>query len=133
MQIELDELYGLDIYLLDHILRGHVPEGSSVLDAGCGGGRNLAFFHRHGYDVHGIDRDEASIATLRAGAEKAGLADADARFRVADVADLPVEDGRFDVVLCNAVLHFARDEDHFAAMVRELAATTAPHLPPPAG
>jgi SAM-dependent methyltransferase len=27
---------------------------------------------------------------------------------------------RFDVVLSSAVLHFARDEDHFQAMVREM-------------
>jgi SAM-dependent methyltransferase len=41
-------------------------------------------------------------------------------FQVADLADLPFPDARFDAVLCSAVLHFARDEAHFDRMLSEL-------------
>jgi SAM-dependent methyltransferase len=33
---------------------------------------------------------------------------------------MPFADGLADVVVCNSVLHFARDDAHFDAMVREL-------------
>jgi SAM-dependent methyltransferase len=33
---------------------------------------------------------------------------------------MPFPDGFADVVLCNSVLHFARDEQHFRAMLAEL-------------
>ena len=33
---------------------------------------------------------------------------------------MPFPAGLADVVLCNSVLHFARDEQHFLAMLREL-------------
>ena len=41
-------------------------------------------------------------------------------FRVGLIEDMPFADGFADVVLCNAVLHFARDERHFRAMLAEL-------------
>ena len=34
----------VDVYLFDQLLRGRVPDGATVLDAGCGGGRNLVYF-----------------------------------------------------------------------------------------
>jgi len=41
-------------------------------------------------------------------------------FRVGLLEKIPFADGLADVVLCNSVLHFARDEDHFRAMLAEL-------------
>ena len=39
---------------------------------------------------------------------------------------LPWEDGSVDAVISSAVLHFARDEEQFSAMVRELWRVLAP-------
>jgi SAM-dependent methyltransferase len=42
-------------------------------------------------------------------------------FIISPIEKMPFPDERFDFVICNAVLHFAPDEDRFLAMVRELA------------
>ena len=41
-------------------------------------------------------------------------------FQVGSIERMPFSDGFADVVICNSVLHFARDDRHFQAMLREL-------------
>jgi tellurite methyltransferase len=54
---DLVELFGgIDIYLFDQLLKGRIPSGTRVLDAGCGAGRNLVYFLRSGYEVFGVPR-----------------------------------------------------------------------------
>jgi SAM-dependent methyltransferase len=110
----------IDIYLFDQLLKGSFDAARTVLDAGCGAGRNLVPFLRGGYEVFGIDRDERAIARVRQMA--AGLAPAVSgeNFRVAEVDALPYGDERMDAVICSAVLHFARDEQHFDEMLGEM-------------
>ena len=44
---DLQEQFGnIDIYLFDQLLRGRIGPGMRVLDAGCGGGRNLVYLLR---------------------------------------------------------------------------------------
>ena len=47
-------------------------------------------------------------------------------FRVARIEDLPFDPSSVDLVMLNAVLHFARDADHFNAMVNEAWRVLAP-------
>ena len=96
----------IDIYLFDQILRGRIAPGMRIFDAGCGAGRNLVYFLREGYDVYGVDADPRAISTLPA-----------ERFRAEAVEASTFPDGFADVVLSSAVLHFARDDDHFRAML----------------
>jgi tellurite methyltransferase len=104
----LQEQFGeIDIYLFDQILRGRIAPGMRVLDAGCGGGRNLVYFLKEGYDVFGVDSNPRAVALLPAD-----------RFRVEAVEAMSFPDGFADVVISSAVLHFARDDDQFLAMVR---------------
>ena len=50
----LQEQFGqIDIYVFDQILRGNIAQGMRVLDAGFGGGRNLVYLLREGYEVFG--------------------------------------------------------------------------------
>ena len=114
-----DEFGNIDIYVFDQLLRGRIVAGQRVFDAGCGGGRNLVYLLRNGYDVCGNDADAAAIAQVRSMA--AALApDRPHDFRVEAIEDTSFPDAHADVVLASAVLHFARDEQHFAAMVRQL-------------
>src|SRR6187455_2094737 len=55
----------IDIYLFDQLLRGRFDRRRRVLDAGCGGGRNLPFFLQHGFDVRVADADPAAIDAVR--------------------------------------------------------------------
>jgi SAM-dependent methyltransferase len=101
----------IDIYLFDQILRGRILPGMKILDAGCGDGRNLVYLLREGYEVFGVDRDPEAISYMRRIA-------APSNFSVGDLESMPHPDASFDVVICNAVLHFAADEAEFLATLR---------------
>ena len=59
----LAEQFGnIDIYVFDQLLRGRIAPGMRVFDAGCGGGRNLVYLLRSGYEVCGNDADAGAIA-----------------------------------------------------------------------
>jgi tellurite methyltransferase len=121
-----DQFGGIDVYLFDQIQRGLITPGSRVLDAGCGGGRNLVWLLQHGYDVHAIDRDEAMLSRTRRRATEFGRPGDETHFRVETVEQCAFADGTFDYVICNAVLHFARDRAHFDAMTARIAALLKP-------
>ena len=117
--LSLRQQFGdIDIYLFDQLLRGRIIPGMRVLDAGCGSGRNLVYLLRSGYDVFGIDEDAAAIQALqRFAATVAPRLPAD-NFRVESIEHTTLPEGFADVVLSSAVLHFARDDEHFDAMLR---------------
>jgi tellurite methyltransferase len=105
--LSLQEQFGpIDIYLFDQILRGRIAPGMRILDAGCGSGRNLVYLLREGYEVFGVDQDPRAVASLPRD-----------RFRHEKIEEMSFPDGFADVVISSAVLHFARDDDHFRAML----------------
>jgi SAM-dependent methyltransferase len=118
---ELQRSFGaIDIYLFDQLLRGNFDGRRRVLEAGCGSGRNLVYFLRSGFDVYACDRDSAAVeAARRLAADLAPQLAAD-HFQVAGVDALPWPNASMDAVISSAVLHFARDEEHFDRMLREM-------------
>ena len=60
-----EEFGEIDVYLFDQLIRGRIVSGMTVLDAGCGGGRNLVFLMRAGFDVWGVDESPDAIARVR--------------------------------------------------------------------
>jgi tellurite methyltransferase len=108
---------GIDIYLFDQLLRGRIRPGMSLLEAGCGGGRNLVYFLCEGYDVSAIDPDPEAVASVQALARRLAPAIPASNFRVEPVERSTFPDEAADVVVSSAVLHFARDEAHFRAML----------------
>ena len=115
-----------DIYLVDQLMRGRIAPGMRIFDAGCGGGRNLVYFLRDGYEVSGVDGDAAAVrAVRRLATEWAPKLPAE-NFR-----HEPIESHSFprpgaEVVISSAVLHFARDPGHFHAMLEASWAALAP-------
>jgi tellurite methyltransferase len=115
---ELLKLFGnIDVYLFDQLLRGRIEPGKRVLDAGCGGGRNLVYLLRKGYEVYGVDRDPEAVQQVRQMAAFLAPHLPAKNFQMSLLEDLPFADEFFDVVLCNAVLHFAADDQQFRAML----------------
>lgn len=118
-----EQFGSIDIYLFDQILRGRIAPGMRILDAGCGGGRNLIYFLREGYDVCGADAHPGAIAEVRrmAVALRPGSAGplADDAFRIEPVEAMSFPDHYADVVLSSAVLHFASGDAQFEGMLRE--------------
>ena len=118
---ELREVFGdIDVYLFDQLLKGRFTRGMRILDAGCGAGRNLIYLLRCQYDVFGIDESAAAIEELRYHAACLAPGLPAENFRVGDVRSLPFADGSFDVVISNAVLHFAANDRDFRRMLTEL-------------
>jgi len=119
--LSVQEQFGsIDIYVFDQILRGNITEGMRVLDAGCGYGRNLVHLLREGCEVFAMDADAGAVEHVRRLSASLGRELPADNFRVGLLEKIPFADGLADVVLCNSVLHFARDEDHFRAMLAEL-------------
>ncbi len=116
----------IDIYLFDQLLRGRFDRRRRVLDAGCGAGRNLPFFLRHGFDVRAVDADASAIRSVRQLVAALNPALPPDRIQHASIESLPWEDSSTDAVISSAVLHFAHDERAFAAMIREMWRVLAP-------
>jgi tellurite methyltransferase len=108
----------IDIYLFDQLLRGRLVPGMRVIDVGCGSGRNLVYLLRAGCETYGIDADPAAIGAIRQLAASVAPSLPAENFRVEAIERTSFPDGFADVVLSSAVLHFARDDDHFDAMLR---------------
>src|SRR5690242_8701003 len=114
----IQEQFGqIDIYLFDQLLKGRISPGMRILDAGCGSGRNLVYFLREGYDVYAVDPDARAVESVRALAGMVAPALPASNVSVPTIERLSFPDGLADVVLCNAVLHFARDAAHFESML----------------
>lgn len=112
----LREIIGsADIYLIDQILKGRYREGDLILDAGCGSGRNLHYFHQNGYTFYAIDSNAERIENLQK-----KYPELSTNFKVAALENTAFSDDMFNHILCNAVLHFAKSTAHFKNMFSEL-------------
>jgi SAM-dependent methyltransferase len=121
LTLSVQEQFGqIDIYVFDQILRGNIAPGMCVLDAGCGYGRNLVHLLREGCKVFALDEDAEAVEHVRKLSASLMTGLPAENFQVGDLERMPFPDGLADVVICNAVLHFARDEDHFRSMLAEL-------------
>jgi tellurite methyltransferase len=121
MQFTLQQDFGnIDIYLFDQLLKGTYDECHKVLDAGCGGGRNLVYFLRNGYNAYAIDPNSEAIEAVKLLAKSIAPSLPQSNFKAASAEDLPFDDQYFDLVICSAVLHFADGETHFDSMLRSV-------------
>jgi len=114
-----DQFGNIDIYLFDQLLRDRIRPGMRVFDAGCGSGHNLVYLLRSGYDLCGNDADGNAILQVRELASR--LAPGRSHdFRIEPIERTSFDDQSVDAVIASAVLHFAHDDEHFAAMLRQL-------------
>jgi len=119
--LNVRETFGeIDVYLFDQILKGSFDANSSILDAGCGGGRNLVYFLRSGCEVFAVDQNPQAIEQVRLLAKSLNPILSTENFQVSTVEKMPFQNERFDAVISNAVLHFASDERHFYQMIEEM-------------
>ena len=114
------ELGNIDIYLLDQILKGRYKKEEKILDAGCGEGRNIVYFLNNHFNVFGIDKNTSALQMLKYVARSIDPLFDEMRICNGHLDQLPYEDRHFHHVICSAVLHFAKNEQHFHAMIQEL-------------
>ncbi len=116
----LDEIKGLDIYLLDQFLKDKIAKNSQILDAGCGGGRNIYWLLKNGFKVSAFDPEPEKIQAIKEQFSQL-------KFQKGAIEDLPFGSTTFDFIICNAVLHFAKDHTHFHQMFEALVKSLAKH------
>lgn len=121
LQEEIQQSYGnIDIYLFDQLLKGTYQDCRSILDAGCGSGRNLVYFLRQNMEVFGVDADPEAIAeVIRLISNLSNSFPID-HFFVSPVEQLPFDNEQFDLIISSAVLHFAKNLEHFEAMLNSM-------------
>jgi tellurite methyltransferase len=120
-RVNLQEQFGgIDVYLFDQLLKGRFEPRMRLLDAGCGSGRNLVYFLREGFDVCGVDTSPDAVAHARGLARTLAPRLPEENFRREPVEEMSFAGESFDAVLSSAVLHFARDEAQWMAMVGEM-------------
>ena len=110
---------GMDIYLLDQVLRGRIRPGMRVFEAGCGEGRNLAYFLRSGHAVSAVDPDPGAIQTVRRLAAKIAPETPASNLRAERIEQSTFAEHSADLVINCAVLHFARDDREFRTLLGE--------------
>jgi len=81
---------------------GVIPEGSKVLDIGCGAGSNLLYLARNGYRPTGVDLSPGAVTVARA---RAGEANLTVDVREGDALALPFADGSFAALIDNGCFH----------------------------
>lgn len=118
---EIKRLLGsTDMYLIDLLQKGYFDKKLSVLDVGCGSGRNLWMLAELGHSCLGIDKDPLVISSLALAIanEKSDRIES----RVGTLGELAKEGANFDFIICNAVLHFANSQENFNDMIKDLLA-----------
>jgi SAM-dependent methyltransferase len=108
-----DDMAAAGPRLLDRI--ADVGPGVALLDVGTGSGGSVAIpAAQRGADVAAADITDAWFPAARRRAQDAGV---DVRWVVGDAAELPFEDGRFDVVTSTFGHMFAPDQQAAAREV----------------
>lgn len=87
-----------DAYPLKHAKQTIKNISGRILEAGCGAGRILRYYHEKGYDITGIDFIEAAI-------EKLKEADPTLHVEVGDITSLRFDDESFNYVLAFGLYH----------------------------
>lgn len=119
---ESDQACGEPFPLFEQFCAAQVGPGTTVLDLGCGQGRDALLFARHGASVVGVDISAVGVEQLNARAAVEGLP---IQAFVGDVlADVPT--GVFDVVLLDRVLHMAPQAEDRARMLATAMAAVKP-------
>ncbi len=97
------------------------PAGLTVLDLGCGQGRDAVVAARSGHSVYGVDIAGSGIAQLKKQAVVEGI---DVRCDLRDIEAFTT-DREYDVVVLDRVLHMLPSEERRRAMLSRAQAWVA--------
>jgi malonyl-CoA O-methyltransferase len=105
---------------LDQMLTRNMFAGqhfNSILETGCGTGKNTVFLVELGTRVHALDFSQGMIEKAKEKVKADNL-----RFSMADLTkQWPCEDAEYDLITCNLVLEHIRDLPHiFSEATRTL-------------
>ena len=88
----------IEVYPLKYAEQTVIDRKGKILEAGCGAGRILRYYHDLGMDIVGIDFISVAI-------EKLSETDPTLKVEVGDITDLRFENGTFNYVLAFGLYH----------------------------
>jgi len=100
-----------DLSPIHDLLMRHLPPAGTVLDVGCGSGRDSAFLHSRGFQVFPLDGSPAMLESLASFHPELANYLITKKFPL-DSED-PVLTRRFDAVICLAMLMHVPNHDLF--------------------
>lgn len=103
--------------ILELVNEMKLPQGSRILDLGCGPGLLSFDLAKRGYRGIGLDAAPAMIQRCRLRAVAEGISDL-WQYQVGDVEALPFQDASFDVAICAGVIEYLPNDEN---MLREVA------------
>ena len=119
-------------FMLKSMNRGHeklakwgrsyinIDKEYTVLDLGCGGGRNIEYFLTKADKVYGLDHSETSVK-MASEINKKAIDTGRCQILVGDVKSLPLEDESIDIVTAFETIYFWNDiEECFREIYRVL-------------
>ncbi len=92
----------------------------SILDMPCGTGRMFPFLSDLGFDVYSADSSPFMVEQAKENLAALGMRVNPAKFAVADAFKTDFDDGQFDIVLCNRLLHHFSSPESRQAILKEL-------------
>lgn len=96
-----------------------IIKSGSVLDLGCGEGRNALFLAKKGFDVIGIDISKEAIEKFLKKAKELNLKVKGVR---GDIAEFKLEE-KYNIIICTATLHFLKKRE-INNLIKEVKANT---------
>jgi SAM-dependent methyltransferase len=103
---------------IEHMLEAvQLPAGAAIIDVGCGSGWTSLFLAEAGYRVLGYDLVPANIELAR---RRAAMWHSRARFKVADMEDLPAGDPADAALLFDALHHSAEQRKALTSIASRL-------------
>lgn len=93
----------------------------SVIDIGCGEGKNSIFFAREGAKVQAIDISEAALKNAKLAWKDFNIVN----WQCQDVMKIPAQGENYDVVIAYGLLHCLANEEEISNMIKKMHAMTA--------
>lgn len=98
----------------------NIDEAYTVLDLGCGGGRNIEYFLTKANKVYGLDHSEASVK-MASEINKEAIKSGRCKILVGDAKSLPFKDESMDIITAFETIYFWNDiEECFKEIYRVL-------------
>ncbi|RUL72967.1 class I SAM-dependent methyltransferase [Dyella choica] len=99
---------------LKRLIGEPLPQGGTLLDAGCGQGKSFRLLRDAFQPLHlvGLDADPHSVELARAEAAQEGLS---IQLHSADCAQMPLPDRSVDIVFCHQTFHHLVEQERALA------------------
>lgn len=99
MDIPVDQpMQNTSVYPLKYAEQTVTGKDGMILEAGCGAGRVLRYYHHRGYDIVGMDFIDVAVQKLK-------TADATLKVECGDITRLHYADGQFRYLLAFGLFH----------------------------